>query len=271
MRVAMTSDNHFDINKVDSDEMLKRQAEWLLQQGVDYYLIAGDLFNDFERSVRYVDLLQQEVRGTMQVRWVAGNHDMLHSVTYDELESLQTPEYAHHRLEPLGTNWCLIANNGWYDYTLAEQVPEEQNFEQWKQAYWVDSIIKQPMSDPQRLNVGLTQTTQLLQQAQAQRRQVLFMTHFAPRKDYVQVHPEIRMWNMSNGMMGSAKLGQLLERYQVANVLFGHLHMYTKPRRFQHTTYFNQAVGYHRKRRNEWHQDNFFDQWREQLEFLNLI
>lgn len=271
VKVALTSDNHFDINQVDSDEMLKQQAQWLVDNGVKLYLIAGDLFNDFAQSVRYIERLQGELGNALQVRWIAGNHDMLHSVSYPELTHYESPQFMHNRLETIpGTQWCLIGNNGWYDYTLAEKLPEKQDFAQWKQAYWIDSIIDQPMTDEERMEIVLQQTETLLKQARQQRRQVVFMTHFAPRKDYIQVHPELRMWNMSNAMMGSQRLGQLLEAYQVSHVLFGHLHLNVKPRQFEQTTYYNQAVGYHRRRRNEWQRDTFFEQWQQKLEFINL-
>lgn len=271
VKVAMTSDNHFDVNRIDSVEMGKRQAEYLHQQQVKIYLIAGDLFNNFENSLNYVRQLDHEVGADMQVRWIAGNHDMLNAVTYDELENLTAPTYLHnHYLDIANTKWRIIGNNGWYDYSLAEETGSTDDFVKWKRAYWIDGGIKQPMSDLQRMGIVLHQTEKILQDATLTDKKILFMTHFSPRKEYIQVHPEIRMWNMSNGMMGSLHLGEMLKQYHVQKVLFGHLHLHVNSRILDDTTFYNQAVGYHKKRHNEWYMDNFFDQWREQLKIVNL-
>lgn len=81
-RIAMTSDNHFDVNRIDSQEMLKQQAEYLVTQQIDYYLIAGDLFNDFQKSMKYVHDLQTELEDATKVLFIAGNHDMLAGVSF---------------------------------------------------------------------------------------------------------------------------------------------------------------------------------------------
>lgn len=51
----MTSDNHLDINKVDIEQTLATQAQYLKDNHVGIYLIAGDLFNKFNRSKEYVE------------------------------------------------------------------------------------------------------------------------------------------------------------------------------------------------------------------------
>ncbi|KRL17177.1 hypothetical protein FD12_GL001965 [Lentilactobacillus rapi DSM 19907 = JCM 15042] len=50
IKIAASSDNHFDINKVDIDQIVEQQAAYLNENHVDYYLIAGDMFNDFEKA-----------------------------------------------------------------------------------------------------------------------------------------------------------------------------------------------------------------------------
>ncbi|WP_411556648.1 hypothetical protein [Pediococcus pentosaceus] len=39
MKIAATSDNHFDVNKIDENQMAQNQAEYLLKQHVGVYLI----------------------------------------------------------------------------------------------------------------------------------------------------------------------------------------------------------------------------------------
>ncbi len=61
VKIAVTSDNHLDLNKVALADTIKQQATFLQDQGVDDYLIAGDLFNDFQKSVDYVQQLSAAV------------------------------------------------------------------------------------------------------------------------------------------------------------------------------------------------------------------
>ncbi|GAB5051975.1 metallophosphoesterase [Pediococcus ethanolidurans] len=273
MKIAMTSDNHFDVNRLDVTETLKQQAEFLANQNVSLYLIAGDLFNDFEKSLTYVQNLQNELGGQTLVKFIAGNHDMVHGVTFEELESNIGTGYLHNQyLDLPGTDWRIIGNNGWYDYSFATNVKGKtaDNFATWKRAYWIDGVIQQPMSDAERMTLVLDETTQQLKSAQKARKHVLYFTHFVPRQDYIRYAPQGNLWNMANAYMGSPKLGKLLESYKVARVLFGHMHIHPQAQLFEQTTYYNQSVGYHTKRINEWQKDNFMAEWRSRLAFLEV-
>lgn len=47
VKVAISSDNHLDVNRVKIEDALVAQARHLLAIHADYYLHLGDLFNDF--------------------------------------------------------------------------------------------------------------------------------------------------------------------------------------------------------------------------------
>lgn len=252
---------------------MRAQATYLAQQGVQWYLIAGDLFNDFQRSQQFVVDLQALLGPQTQVRWIAGNHDMVHGVTFDELENGQFAGYLHNRYVDIPkTDWRIIGNNGWYDYQFASQMPDKTaaDFEQWKHAFWIDRAIQQPYSDLERADLVLNQTKAQLTLARAQQKRVIFMTHFVPRADYIHVAADNRFWNMANALMGTPRLGTLLEQYQVAHVLFGHLHIHPQPQTFGTTTYYDQAVGYGLKRINEWQAASFLDEWYRETRLIDL-
>ena len=272
-RVAFTSDNHFDVNKVDVQVTMRAQAEYLLANGVQVYLIAGDLFNDFQRSQQFVVDLQALLGKQTQVYWIAGNHDMVHGISFDELETGYFAGYLHNRSIDLPhSEWRIIGHNGWYDYRFAAGVPDTtiSDFQQWKRAFWIDRAIKQPMSDPERAQLMLTQVTAQLAAAQADHKRVILMTHFVPKVDYLRFTNDNRFWNMANALMGTPRLGDLVERYQVDRVLFGHLHVHPAPRQFKQTTYYDQAVGYGRPRLNEWQETTFMAEWQHDLKILDL-
>ncbi|ANK59011.1 phosphoesterase [Loigolactobacillus backii] len=269
-KIALTSDNHFDVNKLDTTAIRAQQVDYLLANDYDDYLIAGDLFNDFQESLLFVEKLATEMAGKCRVFFIAGNHDMVRGVTFAELQSDLSPNYVHQKTITFpGTNYVLIGNNGWYDYSFADQAVGESQaaFEKWKRAYWIDGVIEQPISDPERMQLVLNQTHQDLEKARQQRKQVLYMTHFVPRRDYISYQTTSRIWRMANAVMGSWHLGALLEAYQVETVLFGHTHTKFQPRQFGQTTYLCKPVGYGLKRLNEWKSSsNFMGEWRACLQ-----
>ncbi|MFC6180250.1 metallophosphoesterase [Lactiplantibacillus daowaiensis] len=273
VRIAFSSDNHFDVNRVDASVMMQQQAAYLLAHQVQWYLIAGDLFNDFQRSQQYVVDLQALLGPQTRVLWVAGNHDMVHGVSFDELEKGAFDGYLHNRFMDIpNTDWRIIGNNGWYDYQFALGQGKEtaRDYAQWKYAFWIDRAIKQPLSDPERATLALTQIETQLAAAQAAHKQVILMTHFVPRADFVPLGHGHHFWEMARALMGTPRLGTLIDQYQVAQVLYGHLHLHPAPRTIGVTTYYDQAVGYGRQRLNEWQTDNFMAEWQLETFLLDL-
>ncbi|MTV83339.1 metallophosphoesterase [Secundilactobacillus folii] len=271
VKVAMVSDLHLDINKVNVDEVLAQESDWLAAHEISVYLIAGDLFNHFEKSLSFAEQLQKITPNTA-IRFVAGNHDMVNDITYDELQEPISATYIHHGYYDVpGTDWRVIGNNGWYDYSFSAGLHRpDSDFWHWKKAYWIDGAIKQPMTDPERLTLELQQIEIQLKVAQAVHKQVLFMTHFVPRIEYVRVTHDNRFWNMANAMLGSVRTGELLSRYHVRRVLFGHMHIHPEPRQISSAIYYDQAVGYGTARRHEWLTDTFESEWLTRVRVINL-
>lgn len=58
IKIAISSDNHLDVNKVNINDALNFQARWLNANHLDYYLYAGDLFNNFLKTRSYFEHLQ---------------------------------------------------------------------------------------------------------------------------------------------------------------------------------------------------------------------
>lgn len=273
-KIGMTSDNHFDINRVDVPAVIKRQVDYLSQHHYTDYLIAGDLFNDFTRSVAYVDQLAQRLQGQCRVFFIAGNHDMIRGADFTTLQSSVNAHYVHQKMIAFpGTNYVLIGNNGWYDYQFAQLAGKgPADFARWKRAFWVDGAIKQPISDIERMALVLTTTEKLLQQAAKQGKQVIYMTHFVPQAAYISHTSRRPKWaEMANALMGSPRLGQLLARYRVQAVLFGHTHLKYPPKQIAGSTYFCAPVGYGTKRHLEWRWGtDFFSEWQTCLQTYHI-
>ncbi|WP_409021570.1 metallophosphoesterase [Dellaglioa sp. P0083] len=270
--IATSSDNHFDINKVDVDIIIDEQVNYLLARNIEYYLITGDLFNDFNKTIDYIIKLKKKLNNKIVVLFIAGNHDMVKNVTFDELESVVNDSYLHNQyLDISGTEWRIIGNNGWYDYSYSKQLKRsDKEMLHWKTNYWIDRKIVQPMSDVERFKLSLRQTEKLLCNAKQLNKKIIFMTHFVPNELYIKINNDNRFWNVANGMLGSQKMGNLLEYYKVEKVLFGHLHIKHDPIQVNETMYYTKPVGYGRKKYNEWTKNTFFDEWKFTLQIINL-
>lgn len=279
MKIAISSDHHLDVNRVDVYQALQFQASWLIDHHVDKYFFAGDLFNDFQRTRDYFARLRLLLGTRTTAYFIAGNHDMLKHAPYQLVEHCPDPGYLHqHFVDLPGTQWRVIGNNGWYDYSFSTYADQPQRVAQWKNAYWLDSAIDQPVDDQQRMATVLHQVANQLRAAQQVGKQVIFLTHFVPRADLLAPRPSFvtsprqqYFYQMFRAMMGSARLGALLERSGVVKkVFYGHLHGLHPAISHHGVTYYNQAVGVRNKRSNEWQADDFFDQWQQTVKIMEL-
>lgn len=272
MKLAISSDNHFDVNRIDLDSIIPLQAEYLVQKNIDYYFITGDLFNNFEESVNYVERLQQEVGSTTKVYFIAGNHDMLNGVTYQELERTNLhPQYLHHRtLRIPEKHLSIIGNNGWYDYSFFDQLSKKTapEINHWKQSFWVDQKIDSPLNDQERMKIVLKQVTADFQTAKENHDKIVFLTHFVPQQNFIFDQLDHPRWQIVNALLGSKHLGELIEQYPVQYVAFGHLHIRNFPQTIANTTYIHQPLGYGVRRAFEWQQPDFLTEWQRTLKVL---
>lgn len=274
MKIVVSSDNHLDVNRISPAEALAFQARYLNQIKADYYLFAGDMFNDFLKTKSYLEELNDLITG--QVFFIAGNHDMLKNVTFAQLESPLSPCYLHNQAYDFpNSTWRLIANNGWYDYSFSPQLDAEE-VARWKRAYWVDAGVNQPLSDLERMNLVINQVQEQLTAAKTAGKRVVFLTHFVPHRDLLWARPTHfskpryeRVYEMVNAFLGSQRLGNLLEAYpNVYYTFYGYVHGHHPALTHDQLTYFNQAVGV--RRRHEWQAADFENQWLASLQEIKI-
>lgn len=272
MKIAVSSDMHLDINHLAVNDVIDAQAAYLRAQGVRYFFIAGDTFNDFTLTEDYVKRLQAKLP-TTTVKFLAGNHDMLRGITYDQLMAQPVPEYFNNQFVDLpGTNWRIIGNNGWYDYSFADQLQRSpEQFWHWKKAYWTDGQIDQPITDPQRETLVLQQIKSQLSAARKVGKRVGLITHFVPHHHFIRYTNDDRFFNVANGMLGSRRLEQTIDQYHVPLVVFGHLHRHFQPITIKDTRYYNPAIGYRAHRHDEWLKRDFISEWKAQTNFFEFF
>lgn len=269
--IAFTSDNHFDVNRIENiDKIIDLQVATLDQLNVAHYLIAGDLFNDFDKSIEYVTKMRQ--RANFGVWFIAGNHDMLRNVSYEQLESTDYEGYLHNQfVDVLDTDYRIIGNNGWYDYSFSQETDKTpEQFAKWKRSYWIDQLIEQPMGDIQREAINLQQIKEQFSDAQNNHKRVIFFTHFVPSEAFIRYSGPERFLKMINPLLGSKHVQSLIDAYPVEHVIFGHIHNRMQPRQVNGALYYNSAVGYNRKKMNEWQSKSFMQEWLNQLGIIKI-
>lgn len=269
VKVGFSSDNHLDLNKVDWRWAAREQANYLLRAGVETYFILGDVSNHYERTYQYVTYLQEQLASQVQVRFILGNHDMSSDLTYDQIESIESPLYLHnHYLDIVGTSWRVIGHNGWYDYGFSPMM-DEASGQRFHYGFYYDRIIQQSMSDRERTDIALNQLQAQLTRAGQAQKQVIVVTHFVPIKDDIKVSSQ-RPYMQLNAVLGSPRLGKLLAGSpQVHHVFFGHHHVSSPVRQHQGTAFYNVSVGL-KKRTGEWLAADFLTSWQKRLVILPL-
>lgn len=156
---------------------------------------------------------------------------------------------------------------------------DPQQVARWKNVYWLDSAIDQSVSDQEQMAQVLTQVRQQLQLAAQDHKRAIFLTHFAPRHELLMPKPAHltspraeRNYQMINAMMGSDRLGDLLEQSGIVPLVFyGHLHGIHRPLTHCGVTYYNQAVGVNNKRHHEWQAPTFRQQWEQTVRVLDIL
>ncbi|WP_125705639.1 metallophosphoesterase [Lacticaseibacillus daqingensis] len=270
MKVAFSVDNHVDVNQLDAQAVVARQAAYLTEHRISVYVNAGDTFNDFTKTLAFFQALQRQAP-TTTVRFLAGNHDLVNGISYAEAQSPVDPLYLHEQTLALpNTDTVIVGNNGWYDYSLAAPWLHKTaaEFAQWKRAYWIDRGIDQPVSDAERMARVLA-TTQAALAANAGKR-ILYATHFVPTGLSMAPPEAPEYWQMAMALMGSAHLGTLLEAHAVSAVVYGHLHRREAPLTVDRTVFYHQPMGYGLRRLYEWQSADWFTEWTRTLVVLDI-
>jgi putative phosphoesterase len=233
------------------------------------YLIGGDLFNSFTESLDYAKKLDEELGDEIILRYIVGNHD-LNGVDYQTAESDVDELYLHNKFLDV-EDIRIIGNNGWYDHGFVRGDYTEEDIEVWKQAYWYDRILDMGgLTDQQRMANVLDQVGSQLIKAQESKKKIVMITHFVPRFDYIHRFPSDPRWDKVNAMLGSPRMGELLDEEYVQLTIFGHLHIHPAPVKAGINTYFDQAIGYHTVNTDEWEYDNFMEEWMFRLRVVDL-
>ena len=236
-RIGFMSDLHLDSNQFGHFER-QTLKDLLKKERIDHLHIAGDLSNDLTKiSLPFIEDLRQE----LPISFNLGNHDML---------GLSEQEISHYdfQVQQFGRT-KLVSFSGWYDYSFVPEKSKEEHLRT-KTSFWFDRRLERHLDDPSITAHILQKLEKLLASLNGP---IIVALHFVPHKDFLYDHPYFQRFN---AFLGSQAFHQLFVKYEVTDVVFGHLHHRRQSQVIDGVCYHMRPLGYIR----EWKlTQNFFN------------
>ena len=236
-RIGFMSDLHLDSNQFGHFEQ-QTLKDVLKKARIDHLHIAGDLSNDLTKiSLPFIDDLRQE----LPISFNLGNHDML-GLSEQEISGydFQVQQFGQTK---------LVSFSGWYDYSFVPEKSKEEHLRT-KTNFWFDRQLERHLDDPSIIAHILLKLEKLLASLNGP---IIVALHFVPHKDFLYDHPYFQRFN---AFLGSQAFHQLFVKYEVTDVVFGHLHHRRKSQTIDGVRYHMRPLGYIR----EWKlTQNFFN------------
>lgn len=254
-KIAFSSDNHLDLNKVDFQETMKQQAEYLIENNYQYYFFAGDLSNDFQKTLSFFEEMNNFAGDSLRPYFLAGNHDMGKGVSFSELEDLIHPQYLHRKIIEVN-NKKIIGINGWYDYSFVDGDYSDEEIEKFKKGLWFDRVID---------NGGLNDKERFKTQVSELKKADILITHFLPNDYQIKRFNENTRWDLVNALMGGSGVGNFAIENKFNQVIYGHMHKNVEFIKDK-TTFNNVAVG----AKKELDEMPFIEVWKNKLLTLEI-
>ena len=143
----------------------------------------------------------------------------------------------------------LVSFSGWYDYSFVPEKSKEEHLRT-KTNFWFDRRLERHLDDPSITAHILQKLEKLLASLEGP---IIVALHFVPHQDFLYDHPYFQRFN---AFLGSQAFHQLFVKYEVTDVVFGHLHHRRKSQAIDGVRYHMRPLGYIR----EWKlTQNFFN------------
>ena len=282
MRLIATADLHYDM--ADYRSKVRELADAMCREQADVLAIAGDIFaGEIGYLVECLHLFDG-FQGTKVL--VAGNHDLWtyggdSFRLYDETIPAAAAACGFHDLDkgPLVVGDVgLVGTVGWYDYSFrdeslgiplrfyehkaapgyAQQAPDLAHLIDPDEAlppralaarsFWNDGRMIHWDTDDRGFNqLTLERLEAQCVAVEAEVRAIAAITHHIPFVEMLRRRSD-PSWGFGNAFMGSAGLGEVLQRHhEVSHVVFGHSHT-REHRRVGHVEATNVGCTYKMKR-----------------------
>ncbi|MEH6941692.1 metallophosphoesterase [Bacillus sp. JJ722] len=226
MKIAVLSDIHLDMNSnFVGEDLLPILVETLIEKEPDLIVIAGDLSDHVSSTIQMLDEIEKSIN--VKTLFIPGNHDIWIRNNESSWDSYRA--FARHcstlinKPYVVNDQYVIIGDMGWFDYSLAAESTSLNEILAEKED-WGDSKYSNWSMEDCELN-GLMLRLLEDQLLTYKDKEVIFVTHFVPFKEYVIPSNQYMNWDVYNAFMGSLRMGNLIYQHaHIKYVIFGHTH-----------------------------------------------
>jgi putative phosphoesterase len=254
MRIGAISDLHVDLN--GGRDGPRVYAGYLSAaaraKGVELLLIAGDLSNRWDLTLRTLEEIQE--RTGLRVLFVPGNHDLWNEAPRLSFGEAWGARDSHEALKAFPGNlargpvelpgdWAVAGAMGWYDFAFGHPRFSLEQFERMRigERLWMDRINARWDRPTLEVHRGFLEELDARLSALAGRRLIL-VTHVVPVAELT-VRPADPQWEYLNAFLGSPAYGELAMRHEVRIAICGHVH-YRRRHQAGGTLFLASCLGY---------------------------
>jgi putative phosphoesterase len=254
MRIGVISDLHVDLNGGEAGP--RAYAGYLSDaaraKGVELLLIAGDLSNRWDLSLRTLEEIQE--RAALRVLFVPGNHDLWNEAPKRPFGAAWGAADSHEALKAFPGNlargpvklpggWAVAGAMGWYDFAFGHPRFSFEQFERMRvgERLWQDRINARWDRPTREVHRAFLEELDR-QLAELRGRRLILMTHVVPVAEFT-VRPADAQWEYLNAFLGSPSYGKLAVRHGVRIAVCGHVH-YRRRHQVGETLFVASCLGY---------------------------
>lgn len=251
MKIAVLSDIHFDINTSESDSLEKALISHLKRVSPDYFILAGDLSNNYEKTLYYLEKIQNE--SGVKVLFVPGNHDLWNieqpekttPFIYEKLKEFEG-NICDNSVE-LNDEWVVMGDTLWYDYSFADRKfsLEDLRTGKFTGRNWKDKIyIDWETGDIEMTNRFIRKLHGQIKKNIG--KNIILVSHMLTHPHFTVRNNEL--WKYFNAYLGTGNLERIYKDYpNIKYSIMGHVH-YRKAFKENETEYICNCLNY----RKEW-------------------
>lgn len=220
------SDIHLDMNSnFVGEDLLPVLIDSLQGKDLDLIIIAGDIGDRVTYTIDILDKIEQEIG--VKVLFIPGNHDVWVDPNESSWDSYC--KFADHRSSLIEkpyffyNDYVIVGEMGWFDYSLVSEKVSPNQIGAEKKDWGDCKYAEWGMEDKELMELMLDKIEKQLKSFKDKR--IIFVTHFVPYKMFTTASSQYMDWDVCNAFMGSARLGEMLNRYEnIEYIIFGHTH-----------------------------------------------
>lgn len=203
-------------------------ANKVKQSEVELLLIAGDISNDYQRSLDFLHQLEQV--SSCKVLFVPGNHDYWSkdnnvTDTYKIYEAFKADSTSIlEKPYVINDEWAVVGNSGWYNHSFGSSQFSDEQFSEmtYKGRTWQDKIFVHWGASNQEMHQWFYNKIEKDVQA-VSGRQIILMTHMVTHPHFIVPMPH-ELFSYFNAFIGSSEYKKMYETYNIKVSVMGHVH-----------------------------------------------